>query len=68
MKYKTIDRTLRNVWMAVSKMYQEEAQKLDSTMATGFTLITNCTKLYEWFSALQRTPTFIDFSSYRGVT
>jgi DNA-binding MarR family transcriptional regulator len=39
MKYKTIDRTLRNVWMAVSKMYQEEAQKLDSTMATGFTLI-----------------------------
>ncbi len=39
MKYKTIDHTLRNVWMAVSKMYQEEAQKLDSTMATGFTLI-----------------------------
>jgi DNA-binding MarR family transcriptional regulator len=25
--------------MAVSKMYQEEALKLDSTMATGFTLI-----------------------------
>jgi len=39
MKYKTIDHTLRNVWMAVSKMYQEEAQKFDSTMATGFTLI-----------------------------
>ena len=39
MKHKTIDHTLRNVWMAVSKMYQEEAQKLNSTMATGFTLI-----------------------------
>jgi DNA-binding MarR family transcriptional regulator len=30
---------LRSVWMSVSKMYQEEAAKLDSTMATGFTLI-----------------------------
>jgi len=39
MKQKTIDHILRNVWMSVSKMYQEEAAKLDSTMATGFTLI-----------------------------
>ena len=39
MKHKTIDHILRSVWMAVSKMYQEEALKLDSTMATGFTLI-----------------------------
>lgn len=39
MKHKTIDYILRSVWMAVSKMYQEEALKLDSTMATGFTLI-----------------------------
>ena len=39
MKHKTIDHILRSVWMSVSKMYQEEASKLDSTMATGFTLI-----------------------------
>lgn len=39
MKQKTIDHILRSVWMSVSKMYQEEAAKLDSTMATGFTLI-----------------------------
>ena len=39
MKHKTIDHILRSVWMAVSKMYQEEALKLDSPMATGFTLI-----------------------------
>lgn len=39
MKHKTIDYILRSVWMSVSKMYQEEAAKLDSTMATGFTLI-----------------------------
>ena len=39
MKQKTIDHILRSVWMSVSEMYQEEAAKLDSTMATGFTLI-----------------------------
>ena len=39
MKHKTIDHILRSVWMSVSKLYQEEASKLDSTMATGFTLI-----------------------------
>ena len=39
MKEKTIDYILRATWMAVSKMYNEEAGKMDSTMATGFALI-----------------------------
>ncbi|MAL61193.1 MAG: MarR family transcriptional regulator [Flavobacteriaceae bacterium] len=39
MKKKTIDYILRATWMAVSKMYNEEASKMDSTMATGFALI-----------------------------
>lgn len=39
MKEKTIDYVLRATWMAVSKMYNEEAGKKDSTMATGFALI-----------------------------
>ena len=39
MKEKTIDYILRATWMAVSKMYNEEAGKKDSTMATGFALI-----------------------------
>ncbi len=39
MKEKTIDYVLRATWMAVSKMYNEEAGKMDSTMATGFALI-----------------------------
>ncbi len=39
MKNKTIDYALRATWMAVSKMYNEEANKKGSTMATGFTLI-----------------------------
>ena len=39
MKEKTIDYILRATWMAVSKMYNEEAAKKDSTMATGFALI-----------------------------
>ena len=39
MKEKTIDYILRATWMAVSKMYNEEASKKDSTMATGFALI-----------------------------
>ena len=38
-KEKTIDYILRATWMAVSKMYNEEAGKMDSTMATGFALI-----------------------------
>ena len=39
MREKTIDYVLRATWMAVSKMYNEQASKVDSTMATGFTLI-----------------------------
>ncbi len=39
MKEKTIDYILRATWMAVTKMYNEEAGKKGSTMATGFALI-----------------------------
>ncbi len=36
---KTIDYILRSTWMNVFKMYNEEAGKKGSTMATGFALI-----------------------------
>lgn len=39
MKEKTIDYLLRSSWMGVQKMYNEEAGKKGSTMATGFALI-----------------------------
>ena len=39
MKDKTIDYILRTTWLAVTKMYNEEAAKFESTMATGFTLL-----------------------------
>ena len=39
MKEKTIDYILRSTWMSVTKMYNEEASKKGSTMATGFALI-----------------------------
>ena len=39
MKEKTIDYVLRATWMAVQKMYNEEADTKGSTMATGFALI-----------------------------
>ena len=39
MKDKTIDYLLRTTWLAVNKMYNEEASKFDTTMATGFTLL-----------------------------
>ena len=39
MKEKTIDYVLRATWMAVQKMYNEEASTKGSTMATGFALI-----------------------------
>lgn len=39
MKEKTIDYILRSTWMNVQKMYNEEASKKESTMATGFALI-----------------------------
>lgn len=39
MKEKTIDYILRTTWISVAKMYNEEAGKKGSTMATGFTLL-----------------------------
>lgn len=39
MKDKTIDYILRTTWLTVQKMYNEEALKFGSTMATGFTLL-----------------------------
>lgn len=38
-KEKTIDSILRSTWLNISKMYNEEAGKKGSTMATGFVLI-----------------------------
>ncbi len=38
-KEKTIYYILRSTWMSVTKMYNEEAGKKGSTMATGFALI-----------------------------
>ena len=39
MKDKTIDYVLRATWQAVSRMYNEEANKYGATMATGFALL-----------------------------
>jgi DNA-binding MarR family transcriptional regulator len=39
LKEKTIDYVLRSTWIAVQKMYNEEASTKGSTMATGFALI-----------------------------
>lgn len=39
MKDKTIDYCLRTTWQAVMKMYNEQAAQYDSTMATGFVLL-----------------------------
>jgi DNA-binding MarR family transcriptional regulator len=39
MNDRTIDYMLRTTWLAVNKMYNEEAAKFDTTMATGFTLL-----------------------------
>ena len=39
MKEKTIDFVLRITWLAVQKMYNEEASKFEATMATAFTLL-----------------------------
>ena len=39
MKEKTIDYVLRTTWLAVQKMYNEEAAKFEATMATTFTLL-----------------------------
>lgn len=39
MKDKPIDYILRATWQAVSRMYNEEASKYGTTMATGFALL-----------------------------
>ena len=39
MKKETFDSALRSTWQMVSKMYNKEANKFDSTMATGFALL-----------------------------
>ena len=39
MKHKTFDSALRSTWQLVSKMYNKEATKFESTMATGFALL-----------------------------
>jgi len=43
-KYKSIDHELRATWQAVAKMYNEQAAKHDSTMATAFVLLNIDTK------------------------
>lgn len=39
MKKETFDSALRSTWNLVSRMYNKEANKFDSTMATGFALL-----------------------------
>ncbi len=39
MKEPTVDYALRTTWLAIKKMYNEQAVKYDSTMATGFVLL-----------------------------
>ena len=39
MKKNTLDSVLRSTWNSVGKMYNREASKFDSTMATGFALL-----------------------------
>jgi DNA-binding MarR family transcriptional regulator len=39
MKDKTIDYVLRTTWLAVNKMYNEEAAQFETTMSTGFALL-----------------------------
>jgi len=38
-EFKSIDHELRATWQAVAKMYNEQAMKHDSTMATAFVLL-----------------------------
>lgn len=39
MKDKTIDYIFRTTWLAINKMYNEEAAQFGTTMATGFALL-----------------------------
>jgi len=47
MKDKTIDYVLRTTWLAVNKMYNEEAAQFETTMATGFALLSNLKQLWQ---------------------
>ena len=38
-QFPTIDHVLRSTWLSVFKMYNEQAAQYDSTMVTGFTLL-----------------------------
>ena len=39
MKDQTIDYLFRSTWLAINKMYNEEAAKFNSTISVGFTLL-----------------------------
>ena len=39
MKEKTIDQLIRETWMSITKMYNEEAAKFDGTMSIGYVLL-----------------------------
>ena len=39
MSNQTIDFLFRSTWLAINKMYNEEAAKFDSTISIGFTLL-----------------------------
>jgi len=39
MKEKTIDQLIRETWMVITKMYNEEAAKYDGTMSVGYVLL-----------------------------
>lgn len=39
MKDRTIDYIIRTTWLAINKMYNEEAAQFQTTMATGFALL-----------------------------
>jgi len=39
MKEKTIDQIIRETWMSITKMYNEEAAKFEGTMSVGYVLL-----------------------------
>ncbi len=39
MREKTIDQLIRETWMAITKMYNEEAAKYEGTMSVGYVLL-----------------------------
>jgi MarR family transcriptional regulator, organic hydroperoxide resistance regulator len=38
-KEETVDHNLRTAWHAISRMYNQQAQKYDATMSMGFVLL-----------------------------